>query len=142
MKRRFVSAVHQLLFAVTFIALGIAPASGQTFFVSVPKPSLANGERIVAFEIHVRAGRVVSLPNVPIGWYLEVDNNPSWNTVVKGNIQVGAAAVDARFLRDLLIVEGEPDPREGRRLSLDGEIVMTSDFSTEKTIKLSSKDFV
>jgi hypothetical protein len=99
-------------------------------------------ERITGFEIRVRSGRIAQLSNVPIGWSISVDNDPSWNTSVGGSIAVGAAALDPDFLRRFIVVEKEKDAPSDMPFALEGEIFVTSDFSTERTIRLSSKDFL
>jgi hypothetical protein len=109
--------------------------------VSVPALHLANNERVVGLEIHVRSGRIASLPSFPIGWNISVDNDPSWNTVIKGSIDVGAAAMDQDFLRDFMVVEVEKDALSEAPFELQGDVIVTSDFITERRIKLSMKDF-
>jgi hypothetical protein len=91
--------------------------------------------------IHVRSGRIALLPNVPIGWNISVDNDPSWNTVIKGSIDVGAAAMDPDFLRDFVVVEIERDAPSDVHFDLQGEVIVTTDFIKERQIKLSMKDF-
>lgn len=123
------------------VLLGGLRAPCQIMSVSVPVLHVAKNERIVGFEIHIRSGRIALLPNVPIGWNISVDNDPSWNTVIKGSIEVGAAALDPDFLRDFMVVEVEKDAPSDEPFDLQGEVIVTSDFTTERRIKLSMKDF-
>jgi hypothetical protein len=138
---RMIRVLQLFVLAATFMTCACLPASGQIVSVSVPKLSLAKGERIIGFEVHVRSGRVALLPNIPIGWNMSVDNDPSWETVVKGSIEVGGAATDADFLREFMVVEKEPGTSDSS-LDLSGEVVVTSDFKNERHIKLAMKDFV
>lgn len=73
--------------------------------VSVPQIHLVGKERVVAFEIRFTSAGIAQIPRVPIGWHVNVDNDPSWKTKIWGTIRVGAAAGFASFLRDLLVVE-------------------------------------
>ena len=114
----------------------------QTMIVSVPVMHLQNNERVIAFEVHVRSGRIARLPNVPIGWNISVENDPSWNTVVRGSIVVGAAALSADFFRRFVVVEGEKPTPSDMPFALDGDVVVTSDFKAERTIRLSMTDFL
>lgn len=123
------------------LLLSSMKAQCQVMSVSIPALHLANNERIVGFEIYVRSGRIALLPNVPIGWNISVDNDPSWNTVIKGSIDVGAAAMDPDFLQDFMVVEAEKDAASDAPFDLQGEVVVTSDFIKERRIKLSMKDF-
>ena len=130
---------------LAFIALAVLAgmrAQCQIMSVSIPALHLADNERIVGFEVHVRSARIALLPSVPIGWNISVDNDPSWNTVIKGSIDVGAAAMDRDFLQDFMVVEVERDAPSDAPFGLQGEVIVTSDFIKERRIKLSMKDFV
>lgn len=139
---RMIRLLQLIVLAATFMTVACVPASGQILSVSVPKLILAKGERIIGFEVHVKSGRIALLPNIPIGWNMSVDNDPSWETVVKGSIEVGAAATDANFLREFMVIEKEPGASSDSPLGLSGEVVVTSDFKNERHIKLAMKDFV
>jgi len=141
MNRKSVKKTYIVLAFIALAFLGGMRAQCQIMSVSVPALHVANNERIVGFEIHVRSGRIALLPNVPIGWNISVDNDPSWNTVIKGSIDVGAAAMDPDFLRDFMVVEMERDAPSDAHFDLQGEVIVTSDFIKERRIKLSMKDF-
>lgn len=117
-------------------------AHAQSMFVSVPVLHIQKNERIVGFDLHVHSGRVAQLPNVPIGWNISVDNDPSWNTSVTGSIVVGSAALSAHFFRHFVVVEKEKSAPSDNPFALEGEIVVTSDFLAERTIGLSMRDFL
>jgi hypothetical protein len=121
---------------------GGANLSGQNTLVSISVPEIQKRERIVGFEVHVRSGRIAQLRNMPIGWKITVDNDPSWNTVISGSVEVGAAALDPGFFYRFMVVNPEEYAGSGTVLSLDGQVVVTSDFIAERTVPLSIKDFV
>jgi hypothetical protein len=129
-----VGAVLLLLFGVT--------ANCQIVSVSVPDLHLRKAERIIGLELHVHSGRIAQLPNIPIGWTMSVENDPSWNTVLKGSIRVGGAAADPEFLAGFVVIQVEPDAPSDSPFGLQGEIIVTSDFKSERKIKLSIKNFV
>jgi len=131
------------IFVLGTLALvtGALHIKAQTMIVSVAALHLQKNERITGFEMRVRSGRIAQLPNVPIGWSISVDNDPSWNTSVGGSIAVGAAALNPDFLRRFIVVEKEKNAPSDMPFALEGEIFVTSDFSAERTIRLSSKDF-
>jgi hypothetical protein len=130
-----------ILFSFLFLCSGGAAVQCQTFSVSVLALQMTGNERIVGFEIHVHSGRVAQLPNVPIGWNISVDNDPSWETSVTGSISVGSAAVNANFLRGFMVVEAQKDAPSDLPFDLKGEVILTSDFVKERRIKLTMKDF-
>ncbi len=94
----------------------------------------------MGFEVKVHAGRIASLPAVPIGWYLTIDNDPSWNTRMSGSIAVGAAALDLRFFRDFIAVERGSLP--GLELEVTAEIVVSEDFQTVRHIPIRMNDLI
>ncbi len=136
---------HRLFLALASVALafGLLRASEaarrQTLLVSIPALHATSAERVVGFEIHITSGRIAALPNVPIGWNVSIDNDASWNTVIKASSTVGAAAVDSGFFREFLVVE--KNESLGVPFDMGGEVVVTEDFATARRIKLRIKDF-
>lgn len=124
--------------AVLALAAGSEAGSGRTVSISIPSLHLTSKERIVGFEIHIKSGRIAQLLNVPIGWDVSVDNDASWNTVIKGSSTVGAAALDPTFFRNFLVVE--KNESLGIPFDVEGEVVVTQDFTTERRIKVGIKD--
>ena len=128
----------------TFLTLVLASVGqmthAQTFSVSIPSLHTSRGERVVGFELHVTSGRVAQIPNVPIGWNVYVDNDPSWNTAVTGSLIVGAAALGPNFFRDFLTIE--KNESLGIAFDVQGEIVVTTDFATERRIRIATEDLV
>jgi hypothetical protein len=123
----------------TLVLLGISRVVyGQTVSISIPSLHIAGKERVVGFELHVKSGIIAQLRNVPIGWSLSVDNDPSWNTAIKGTAMVGAAAVDQSFFRDFLVLE--KNESLGIPFNVEGEVVVTADFKAERRIKIGAKD--
>ena len=125
--------------ALSLLIVGLQLHAQTTMVVSIPSLHLHKNERIVGFELRVRSGRIAQLPNVPIGWSVSVDNDPSWDTSMKGSIAVGAAALSLDSFQHFVIVEAEKDP--DTPFVLRGEVIVTTDFLTTRTIKLSPKDF-
>jgi len=117
-------------------------AQTQRLSVSIPSLKLTANERIVGFDIHVQSGVIVELPKVPFGWSLSIDNDPSWKTRVSGSLSVGAAALGPDFFRDFLVIDVEKDAPADVPFALHGEVIVTSDFATERRVKLGMKDFV
>jgi hypothetical protein len=127
--------------ALAVLLLGVGQmVRAQTFLVSIPSLHTTSKERIVGFEFHITSGRVAQLPDVPIGWNVSVDNDPSLNTAVTGSLIVGAAALDRTFFRDFLVIE--KDKSLEIPFDVQGEIVVTTDFATVRRIKIATKDLV
>lgn len=66
------------------------------------------GERIVAFDLKASDGSVKSLLSIPRGWFLSITNDASGATEVRGNAQVGAAALDADYFTRFVGIQREP----------------------------------
>jgi len=140
--RSVIRANHALAFAVLMLLGGSLAVKCQTLSVSIPSLHATAKERVVGFEFHVRSGMIARLPNVPYGWSISIDNDPSWNTVIRGSIAVGAASVDPEFFRDFLVIEVEKNAPSDMKFDLQGEVIVTEDFVNEKRIKLENSDFV
>lgn len=81
--------------------------ASDLFEVSLAPVKLGNKDRIAGFEIKITSGVIVSIPSVPVGWSLSIDNDPSGLTSIKGNAIVGSAFIDAddKTRGSLLVIE-------------------------------------
>jgi hypothetical protein len=136
-------AALALLVAITFSAflfpvVAEAPHA-ELWYVSLPALHIAAGERIVGFHIEVTSGRIAQVPDMPIGWNASVDNDPSWNTKIDASLIVAAAALNSSFFRDFIVLEKEPG--SDNSFDLSGEIIVSKDFSSTRTIHVGMKDF-
>ena len=137
LRRGLLRAVGITVFAIAFVSGGQL-LSAQTMAVSIPKLPTNPQERVIGFEIHITAGRIAALPAAPMGWVISVDNDPSWKTVLKGSVVVGAAAVGRDFFKEFLIIE--KNESVGLPFDVRGELVVTEDFATERRIPIGVKD--
>lgn len=119
---------------------GSRTARGRTLSVSIPNLQVSAKERVVGFEVHIASGRIAALPNIPIGWNMSIDNDPSWNAKIEGSLRVAAAAVTPSFFCEFLFIERDQSPEVPFRIW--GDIVVTEDFTAERHIPIASKDLV
>lgn len=122
-----------------FFTLMATPAScAERFAISLGKTPFSNGERVVGFEVKVVSGGICSLASVPIGWYITIDNDPSYMTKITGSVLVGAAALDPNELQHIIIVE----KNEIMDIKFDVKIkvIVTKDFDKTRTVSLRMKD--
>ncbi len=95
------------IFSAVFILAAHSPAADY-YKLSLAGIKLEKNERITGFEITVKPGKIQSIPNVPSGWELIIDNDPSWTSSIKGTAAVGAAFLgsnDKNLLENLLTIE-------------------------------------
>lgn len=115
--------------------------AGELLTVSIKNLSTIQNERVLAFKITIKSAGVHSLPVIPIGWGIAIDNDPSWNTSVSGNISVGAAALNANFFKDFIVLEKGPD-----ETPIEVTIEMTTrtnrNIDNEKTVTFTTKDLL
>ncbi|MFZ0465976.1 MAG: hypothetical protein WBE87_03320 [Candidatus Acidiferrales bacterium] len=124
--------------AVTAVGALGAPPNKTRVSVSIPRLSIAPGERVAGFEFHVTSGRIVRLANAPARWSIAIDNDPSWKASVSGSIIVASAAVGGSFFRNCLIVEKKESL--GIPFEIHGEIVVTRDLVKRRRIPISMRD--
>lgn len=134
--RKFGSLVGCL--AVLMLTCASEVAAGQLIDVSLPRVDTTPGERVVGFEVVLKAARIHSLREVPYGWYLTIDNPASLSTRVGGAIHVGAAAVDLNFLDRLIVIEKRED--DLLKFSIEMKIYVTVDFVVTRQITLQTED--
>ncbi len=75
--------------------------------ISIPESSLGlqAGERIVSFELNIRGGEISTLPKMPRGWNICIDNEPDGTARIGGNARVGAAAIGPDFFANFATVK-------------------------------------
>lgn len=139
MMRRHLGFLLITVVAVLFAVVTEA-ASSEMFGISIRSLPVMGKEKVAGFELNIRAGRVVALPSIPMGWYIAIDNDPSWNTRIKGSLIVGAAALAPDFFTDFVIVE--KNEYMDLKFEVKVEIVVTEDFQNERRIRLGIKDLV
>ena len=132
-----------VLLTATLTALllprGVQPSRKQLALVSLPDLRVAAGERVVSFHFELTSARIAQIPDVPIGWNISVDNDPSWNTKIDASTIVAAAAVDVEFFKGFVVVEKEQNIRNP--FEVKGKIAVSKDFSNVRTIQVGTKDF-
>ena len=114
------------LYIITFVLVFLTLLSGSALASDVLKLSLSDirlekNERIAAFEITINSGRTESLPSLPMGWHLVIDNDPSWTTSIQGVAIVGAAFInsDAALLKYFLSIEVLKDDDISKEIPFD-----------------------
>jgi hypothetical protein len=114
------------------------PHNDQRYTLTFPNLRTVPGERVVGFSVNVDSGRIASVPEVPIGWSIAINNDASWNTKLTATVEVGAAALDAGFFRDFVVIE--KSSLGGGPFAVRCEVVVTKDFKSERHIQIERND--
>ena len=134
----------RVVFSIALVPFLLVAAEGKgkyrEYTVSIPNVQLAPGEVVVSFEIDITAGAIASVSEIPVGWYLNLDNDASWQTTVKANTQVGAASLSSKDLRELHFVVRKNEFGD-LKFNLAGVVSVTKDYQKEKHLKLQMTDF-
>jgi hypothetical protein len=130
----------RLAAALMLLATPPQAQQDQTYTVSVQALQARADEVVVSFEIDVLAGAFDSVSKLPVGWYVDLDNDPSWNTKLKASIRVGAAALKPDELKKLRFRLRKNEFR-GARFTVSGTVALTTDFATNRQVPLQMSDF-
>ncbi len=95
--------------------------------VKFPKLDVQKNERVVALEMHVSSGMVDLISNIPIGWYVSLDNDAGWNATIKANIIVGAAALSADQLRNI-VLNIKKNEFSGLKFAVSADVSVSKNF--------------
>jgi hypothetical protein len=135
-----IATVLLLVISSSVAALhGANAPSGSTYSISVPLLKTSAGERVVSFEIDVTAGTVQAVSNLPMGWYVVVDNDASWQTKVTANTTVGAAALSPEQFQKIQLVVKKDETYS--KFAVSGTISVTKDFEKKRHIQLKVEEF-
>ncbi len=129
-----------LCLILSVLSINTVAAGPQRSTLSVQTIKLAAGERIVSFEIRITAGAFRTISDLPLGWTVDIDNDPSWHTKVTGSLMVGAAALSPEELKKTKFLI-EKEEFEDLRFQIEGTVVVTTDFVKTRNIQLNSSDF-
>lgn len=125
-------------FAIPMISEGNDYADGS-YCLSL-KSKLPNNARISQFRLNITSGRIKYISDIPPGWNISINNDPSWNSNVRANIIVGAAALNAKKFDDLICIEIVKF--SDLKFELAGEIATISNSDEEIITKISSNNFI
>jgi hypothetical protein len=121
--------------AIVLCLSGPAPlASSKVVTLSFEGLSIAAEERVVGFELHVNAGRIYAIREIPAGWSVTVHNAASWDATLTAQVEIGAAALDATFLSGLISLEMHETGASA--FDVSGTVFVTHDFASAREIAL------
>lgn len=128
--------VSWVLAAAVFLLVAAVPGladDDQIVWLSVPPGDFKRNERIVGFELKVAAGAIRSVPNVPAGWYISISNDAAGVGEMRGNAQVGAAALEQSYFNSFVSIERRE--LDDLKFWIELEVVLTIDFVNERHAK-------
>jgi hypothetical protein len=99
-----------------------------------------DGGGIFAFDLKASDGSIRSLPAIPKGWFLTIANDASGTAEVRGNAQVGTAALSANFFVRFAGIQRQSPEHPISRLTL--ELVVTNDFVSERRVDVPLGDLL
>jgi hypothetical protein len=138
-KRKRLGLLGVLIFAMFCLQGGAARSRRLLASVSLPSLHLAPGERVAGFRFEVTSGRIAQVADLPIGWDVSVNNDPSWNTKLDASVIVGAAGLDSDYFKNFLTIEKEKNAE--LPFEIKGEVSVTKDFAHERSIPVRTEDF-
>ena len=133
---------NTLFFIVLLFAVGAhtdQTTTSEFFTVAATTNMWKSGERVVAIQVNLKAARISSLRDIPAGWEVTINNDPSWSTTLKATVLVGAAAIDdIAFFSDFLTIESMPVAGKGRNPEVEMILSVTRDFEIHREIKVTT----
>lgn len=111
----------------------------STYAFSIENVKIPNNEKVVSMEIKISSGSISSIQNVPPGWYFEINNDPSWQSTVKGNTLIGAASLSTNDLKKITF-SAEKKEFNDKKFDIFIDVNTTADFNTEHTTTITQKD--
>ncbi len=139
MNRILPSRLVWLLWCFALFACDVS-AAAEKYTVRAPELRLPPGESIVSLEIHLADGSFCNALNLPPGWHFEFDNDPSWQTSIKGSVLVGAAWLTPEEFSKLQFVVEKGDLPDAK-LALSGTVSTTKNYDKTTNTTLHMSDF-
>ncbi len=101
---------------------------------------LLDGERVVSIDVSVVAGDFAAVSGLPPGWQVNIDNDASWHTSLKGDAQLGAAALDAGSVQKMRMLVHKFEFGD-LKFHLAGTLVVTKNFVDLRKVPLEARNF-
>jgi hypothetical protein len=109
---------RRLFFIAVAILVGVSADcrvdQSSIYHLSFRTFRVAPSERVSKFDLHLRPAMIVGFRSIPVGWQINIDNDPSWITEVSGIAVVGTADPEEQAFRPwfltLLAKSGEAGP--------------------------------
>ncbi len=134
--------MNKLFTFILFIVMLNTCCFANDLSVKTSTIHLDNGERIVGFKIDISPAAFTSISGLQAGWNINVDNDPKWSSEAKGEIIVGAAALDLAAAGEIHATVEAMEHQQADKMDVSGIIYVTKDFETTREIVLSKANFI
>jgi hypothetical protein len=124
-----------LLYLLIMVPVSFADTGKAVSFEVTEKIS----DKIVGLELSCDACELSSMPHIPAGWEFNINNNAANRLSVKGDIEVGAAAIGLDELNTMFSIKKLPGFNMD---TLKYKIYTTKDFSKTKDIIIDHKHLI
>jgi hypothetical protein len=112
----------------------------DVYSITVPNLKLEPDWTIVGFDVHINAGSVQALQNIPLGWAFTVVDNATWQTKIKGVCTVQAASLSAAELSKIVLIVRKNEG-ENFKFDISGTLTTNRAFENARLIPVTAKDF-
>jgi hypothetical protein len=107
--------------------------------VSIQKLSLNEHERITAFKVNVKGGRILTLAEIPEDWSFQIKNEGTHDASLAAGMIHGAAALSENYFNAFIMIEKKPAISTGK-FDILIEVFTVLPDESERSFKLSLKD--
>ena len=141
MNKNFMGIFLSLLLILFQSTMAHASSDGKELTITFPNVALAKGERVGGISVSVISGYFPSMPNIPFGWNVTVDNGGDSSSTIEGSTAVGAFFLEQNELQKLSF-HVMTVKQEGVKFNFTLKVTVTSDFEHTRDINLTMKDAV
>jgi hypothetical protein len=113
----------------------------DVYSISIPNLKIEADSSIVSMDLHINAGTVQAIQNIPIGWNITVDDDASWRCKIKGNSTVGAASLQPDELKRLAFIVRRNESGNFK-FDISGTLSTSRSFENAKQIEVKMQDFL
>lgn len=135
--------ITKILLVVILTTISTESIASELYEISIRHFPMKKAERISGIKINLKSGRFHSMPQIPVGWNIIIDNDPSWITSFNGKIIVGAAALDkndSALMDHFIVIEKLIDDTISKDVPFSVAIeVSLIDFNNDKERVVNAK---
>jgi len=112
----------------------------DAYSVTLPHFKADPGWNAIGVDFEIKAGSVVAIQNIPLGWTFTVADDADWHTKIKGICTARDAALPPDEMKRI-VFQVRRNESEGAKFDISGTVNTTKAFDTGKQTAVTMQDF-
>jgi len=133
-----------IFITLTPVRVSVTGESFKVFSVSINNLNLKKEEYVVGFQVVLLWAYVYSLPRIPPGYNIYIENDPMWKTIIRGDISgpIRAVAVGETFFQEFLLIQEMLHVKMKPQIEMVVRVTKEEDIDETREIVVPERDIL